>query len=432
MKQAPIERAIHLHQAGKTDKARSIYLKLLKKNPNDVDALHFYGILNFQQGKPDRAIELIKRSIENKPDYPDAHNNLGNIYLKLERLDDAQPCFEKTLQLAPERIETHNNLGVLLQYLEDYPGSIQHLLKALEIKPDWADAHYNLANTYALSGNDKEAMRHYRAAIEYDPKFSLALKRLGMILYSQGKTDEAIELYKDWQELEPDNPVVKHMLAACSGEKTPDRASNEYLVETFDNFATSFDNKLENLEYRAPQLITDAVKSKLTESKRALNVLDAGCGTGLCGPLLKPLARKLSGVDLSPNMLKLAKERKCYDGLVCEDLVSYIKKFTDKYDVIVSADTLVYFGDLKEALDSVSNALKPGGLFAFSVEDLGDETFAHGYKLQSHGRYAHNLSYIERTAKEVGLVLSSMKEETLRLELKQPVEGLIVTLTKPA
>ena len=429
MKQAPIERAIRLHQAGKSDKARNIYLKLLKKNPNDVDALHFYGILNFQQGRPERAIELIKRSIENKPDYPDAHSNLGNIYLKLEQLDHAQQCFEKTLQLAPDRIETFNNLGLLLQHLEDYSGSTQHLLKALEIKPDWADAHYNLANTYTLSGNDKAAMQHYRAAIEYDPKFTAALKRLGMILYSQGKTNEAIKLYQEWQQLDPDNPIVKHMLAACSGEKTPDRASNEYLVETFDTFAASFDNKLENLEYKAPQLITDAVKSQISESKRSLTILDAGCGTGLCAPLLKPLAKKLSGVDLSPNMLKLAKERKCYDEIVCDELVAYINKFTNTYDVIVSADTLVYFGELKQVFDSVTKALKPGGLFAFSVEKLDDDTLDKDYKLQSHGRYVHKRSYIERAAKEAGLIVIAINEEILRTELKKAVDGLIVTVS---
>ena len=35
-----------------------------------------------------------------------------------------------------------------------------------------------------------------------------------------------------------------------------------------------------------------------------LDVLDLGCGTGLCGPLLRPYARALAGVDLSPQMLE--------------------------------------------------------------------------------------------------------------------------------
>jgi len=432
MTQTPIEKAIRLHQAGKTDKARSIYQRLLKKNPRNVDALHFYGVLNFQQGKAEKAIELIKRAIENKPDYPDAYNNLGNIYLELEQLDEARRCFEKTIELAPGRIEAHNNLGILLKHLEDYPASERHLLKAIELKPDWADAHYNLANTYALSGYNAQAISHYRAAIDLDPKFSLALKHLGAILYSVGNIDEAVKLYRDWLELDPDNPVVKHLLAACSGENTPERASSEYLEKTFDDFANSFDRKLEILGYRAPQLVSDAAKSQFESDEGTLNILDAGCGTGLCGPLLRPLAQKLTGVDLSQNMLNLANDRKCYDDLAHDDLVTYIDQFNSEYDVIVSADTLVYFGDLSGVFETSARALKPGGLFALSVEKMAEDDSKQGYSLQTHGRYTHDRAYIEKTAKAAGLEVVSIHEGVLRTELKKPVDGLIVTLKKLA
>lgn len=431
MKQNTIARAIHFHQAGKTDKARSLYRKILKKDPDNVDALHFYGVLNFQEGRTRKAIEMIERAIEVNPSYPDAHNNLGNIYLKLDRLDEARQCYEKTLQLAPDRVETHNNLGVLLRHLGENQSSMDHLERALALKPDWADAHYNLANTFAICGNEKEAMNHYRRAIELDRKFSMALQRLGTYLYSLGRIEDAIKLYKDWLELDPDNPIVKHMLAACSGENTPQRASADYVKETFDRFANSFDSKLERLDYKAPQLVAELVTSELTDNSPDLDILDAGCGTGLCAPLLRPLARQLSGVDLSQNMLNLAEERQCYDALVCEDLVVYVNGFNDTYDIVVSADTLVYFGDLNEVFNAVNKALKPGGLFAFSVEALDDGISSDGYRLQSHGRYAHERSYVERTANKAGLIPASIHEGVLRKELKEPVHGLIVLLKKP-
>ncbi|MEP7706715.1 tetratricopeptide repeat protein [Paraglaciecola sp. 25GB23A] len=432
MKQEPIERALALHQAGKTLKARAAYQKVLKKNPNDVDGLHFFGILNFQQGNTDRAIELIKRSLSVKPDYPDAQNNLGNIYLKLGRLDEAQRCYQETLRLAPNRIETNNNLGVLLRHIKDYPASIIHLKKAIELKSDWADAHYNLANTFAASGTADDAMRHYRAAIKLEPRYSMALKGLGTMLYHLGRIDEAIIFYQDWLELEPDNLIVKHMLAACSGKDIPHRASSGYIKETFDNFASSFDSKLEHLEYKAPQLITEAIDSHITEVNGTLNILDAGCGTGLCGPLLKPLARTLYGVDLSPKMLNLAKERRCYDDLVCEDLVTYINRHTDKFDIIVSADTLIYFGELKDVLNAVARALKPDGLFVFSLEKLTDELTPLEYKLEVHGRYTHTQSYIEKNIKEANLILVSLEQAVLRKELEKQVNGWIVTAKKHA
>ena len=246
-----------------------------------------------------------------------------------------------------------------------------------------------------------------------------------------GKIDEVIKLYEEWQKLEPDNPIVEHMLAACSGENIPERASNDYVKETFDRFASSFDIKLAHLEYKAPQLIIEAIKSHIDDAKGTLNILDAGCGTGLCGPLLKPLAKNLSGVDLSQNMLNIAKQRKCYNDLVCDDLVKYLSKYTNKYDIIVSADTLIYFGDLNEALKAAVVATKPGALFVFSLEKLVDDKVDAEYKLEAHGRYTHNKQYIETTINDAGLELVSLDEEMIRKELGKPVDGWIVTAKKP-
>jgi predicted TPR repeat methyltransferase len=175
----------------------------------------------------------------------------------------------------------------------------------------------------------------------------------------------------------------------------------------------------------------DAIKAKvIVEVDNALSILDAGCGTGLCGPLLKPLAKTLCGVDLSFNMLKLAKERNAYDDLVCMDLVTYINKYDNKFDIIVSADTLIYFGELKEVLSAVVIALKPDGFFMFSLEKLIDEFTPLGYKLEVHGRYTHNQSYIETKIKEAGLELVSLTQAVLRKELTRQIDGWIVTVKK--
>ena len=44
------------------------------------------------------------------------------------------------------------------------------------------------------------------------------------------------------------------------------------------------------------------------ERAKQLDVLDAGCGTGLCGPLLAPYARRLVGVD-SPEACSRGRKR---------------------------------------------------------------------------------------------------------------------------
>ena len=62
------------------------------------------------------------------------------------------------------------------------------------------------------------------------------------------------------------------------------RASDAYIQKVFDSFATSFEAKLAMLHYQAPMLIAAALAdSGVVKAK--VEILDAGCGTGLCGPL---------------------------------------------------------------------------------------------------------------------------------------------------
>jgi predicted TPR repeat methyltransferase len=105
------------------------------------------------------------------------------------------------------------------------------------------------------------------------------------------------------------------MLAACTSRDVPARASNGFVAETFDSFAANFETKLAKLSYRAPALVAAMLEDSGRGPAKSLDVLDVGCGTGLCGPLVVPYARRLTGVDLSAGMLAQAKEKNVYDLL---------------------------------------------------------------------------------------------------------------------
>ena len=87
----------------------------------------------------------------------------------------------------------------------------------------------------------------------------------------------------------------------------------------------SFDSKLAKLSYRAPALVAAMLEDSGVEASKSLDVLDAGCGTGLCGPLMAPYARRLVGVDLSAGMLAQAKEKNVYDELFKVELTAYLR-----------------------------------------------------------------------------------------------------------
>jgi predicted TPR repeat methyltransferase len=158
---------------------------------------------------------------------------------------------------------------------------------------------------------------------------------------------------------------------------------------------------------------------------KSLDALDAGCGTGLCGPLLAPHARRLVGVDLSGGMLAQARDRNVYDELEKAELTAYLAGCGESFDVVVSADTLVYFGPLEAVVAAAQRALRPGGRLVFTVEELAGE----GYSLAPSGRYRHAHDYVRGVLTDAGLRPEIASAE-LRLEAGEPVAGLVVLGTK--
>ena len=60
---------------------------------------------------------------------------------------------------------------------------------------------------------------------------------LGMAYSVIGKMDEAAQVYRDWLVETPNDPIARHLYAACTGEGVPERATDEYIQTTFNSFA---------------------------------------------------------------------------------------------------------------------------------------------------------------------------------------------------
>jgi predicted TPR repeat methyltransferase len=219
------------------------------------------------------------------------------------------------------------------------------------------------------------------------------------------------------------------MIASFGGTETPDRASDQFVTATFDTFAVSFDASLARLKYKAPQLVGDELK-RLTSSDRKIDILDIGCGTGLCGPIVKPLASLLVGVDLSPGMLQKARQRDTYDSLHEAELTEFMLKSDVSYDAIICVDTFVYFGKLDEALAAAESILNAGGHLIFTVERHTRDECADDFRLQDHGRYSHIDEYLERALAATGLVVQSLTPVIPRMEVGEPVSGSLVVARK--
>lgn len=416
--------ATRLHRIGEIDAAETIYGRVLDAVPEHPDALNFLAIARHQRGRSAEAVELMKRCIAQRPEAAGLWNNLGNILVDIGRFDDGGECYEHCITLAPADPTLHNNLGVLRKAQGRFDEAEAAYRRVLELDPKHIDAHNNLGNLLADLGRIEEAVEHYCLSVTLMPNNPAARKMLGYAYYMLGRYEEAADFYRRWLELEPDNPNARHYLAACTGENVPERAADTYVEQVFDAFADSFDAKLAKLTYRAPELVAAAVATHCAAADGSLDILDAGCGTGLCGPLLAPYARKLTGIDLSQAMLAKAGERMVYDQLIKTELTAYLQAApAGSYDLVVSADTLCYFGALDTVFDAARHALREDGALVFTVERSDD---GPDYRLAPHGRYTHRPQYLIDALGKAGFAIVDRQEVVLRTEGGRPVHGLLV------
>jgi len=425
-----IATAMQLHKQGELLEARTLYNDILRAVPEHPDALHYLGVVMHQLGDSEEGIEQIRRSLESAPDHPDALNNLGNIYREIGRFEDSESSYKRVLEIAPKHTDTLVNLGIILRGLKRPEEAMVMIEQALDIDPEHARAHHNLGNVYRDLERFDEALTAYGRAEKLNPVNSSSARSIAKILYSQGRHDDAIEVLQALIESKPDDAMSQHQLAAYTGQGVPKRASDQYVSQMFDHFAPSFDESLARLNYKAPRLIGASVIERLGGSGQAFRVLDVGCGTGLCGPLVKPIAKSLVGVDLSANMLKRAEKRGVYDQLEEAELSAYMSEKKAAFDVVICVDTLIYFGDLGGALRAASHTLRSGGWLFFTVEQHKPEEHENNYWLQLHGRYSHSKNYVKHAVEDAGFGVADLGDIMLRMEGGKPVDGILTIAQK--
>ena len=308
----------------------------------------------------------------------------------------------------------------------------------LAAAPDTAPALVNLAAILAASGRLEEASLLEARAYVQPPCDGKPHKILATCHYRLGQFEQAAECYRAWLAEEPDNEIARHHLAACSGQGVPDRAPDRYVATLFDGMAEQFDHRLVSvLGYDGPGVMRSLLEGDIP-TDRSRDILDAGCGTGLCGPVLAPMARRLTGVDLSQAMLEKARARGIYDRLIHAELTAFLRNRPaggdpTGFDLIVMADALIYFGDLGDLFDAVAGSLRPGGRFAFTLELLPqDDGTTPDFALLPSGRYAHSARHWRQRLVERGFRIRRNEAIVIRQEFCQPIHGAAVLAEIPA
>ena len=422
-----LRHAIARHRQGDLDVAERIYAELLRREPRRADALNFMGMLQYQRGEHERALELLKRASQVAPRQATVWNNLGNVLTGLNRPAEAEKAFRRSLALV-ESPEALTNIARLQRRRQEWARSEQSCRRAIALSAECGEAWHYLSLALLGQGRAEEA---FAAAVRAElllPPQSRRRETYGRALSAAGEKERAVAFYRDWLAKEPDNPYVRHHLAASLGE-LPERASDAYVEQVFDQFAANFDTQLATLKYCAPELVAEALRVALPAAAGRFDIADLGCGTGLCGPLLRPWARTLVGCDLSAAMLERAAPRRAYDQLLKAELVQFLLERPGAFDLLVSADTLIYFGELAPVFAAARAALRAGGTLVFTLEALADDD-THAYRLTESGRYAHTRAGVATRLVAAGFAEPVIAPVTPRVEGGKAVQGWLLTVRR--
>lgn len=406
--------------------AEIVYRRLAVLSPDLAEPYGEWGVSRAAQGQMEMAARLLERAVAVRPDWGWAWNHLGVAQRWLGRWEAAALSFARAIDLDDASAQAHANLAGVLRRLKRTVESVALARRAVTLEPADASHWLELGQAERDAGNLGGAVEAFGEASRQDAGSVEAIWLEGECLAALGCGDAALAAYRRVLTLDPaDRFGAALALAQLGATPPPGEAPAAFVRTLFDQYADGFERDLvEALNYRGPEILANAIGRTLGQGP--FDTFDAGCGTGLLGVVLRPLAARLEGADLSPRMVEKAHARGIYDTLCAGDLVTVLTARPAAYDLVAAADVLIYLGDLRPVFEAAAKSLRPGGGFAFTVEAHAGE----GYVLQESRRFAHGLTYLRQRAAEVGFVPLLEEETSIRYDRGRPVPGFVVVLCK--
>jgi predicted TPR repeat methyltransferase len=385
---------------------------------NNACVLHEQGDLN-------EAIEAYKYLLTLGPDSPVLHFNCGLAYFDSQQFATAEKHYRRASEINPDDPDIHFNQGLNFRRLGKVKEAAESFTQALKLGDSSIDTLYNLALCHQDLNETGEATRLYSRILARAPEHQPTLNNYAYLCHKSGDSEKAGTLYRRLLEHNPDHQAARHMLNALAGEK-PDTAPLEYVEGVFDNYAKDFEHSLvQQLHYKTPQILWDRYRRLFGETPRE-NCLDLGCGTGLAGVQFAPCCANMVGVDISEEMLCIAKEKNLYNELIKDNIVHFLDTTPHCYDLIVAADVFTYIGNLSEIFTACFKKTAEEGIFLFSVE----ESAGNQFELKETGRFGHAVHYIQNVCQSAGWSILDNHLSKLRLDKGQWIKGSLFILQK--
>jgi len=459
---------IALQELGRLEEAESAYREALRIDPADAASYLNLGELLHARGHYPQAQQCFVSALRIRPTLNQARLRLADTLVELEHLEAAASCYRDIIATSPAPGAIYMQLGRVLWKLGDSSGALDAFERLAIANPLSAAAHYNLGSAQLELERFDAAVLSAQQALRLRPGFAPAATLYAAGLAATGELDAGLEVLRQSEpeqtaarrsldlairllssrlfdparrclervlREQPGEAMASHLLAALSGAN-PAHPIEGYVRQLFDASAATFDQELvAKLGYGIPREMVEALRALECAPPGPWDALDLGCGTGLVGMEIAACSRCLTGIDLAPNMIERARDRKLYTQLHCEDLLAALVREEERqhqYDVVTAADVFIYVGKLDPVIAAIRRVLRPGGLLAFSAEaleaaDAVESTSVagggEGYRLGMMGRYAHSADYIRSLAAQNGFEVHLLRPTRIRFEHRRPVKG---------
>jgi Flp pilus assembly protein TadD len=210
-------------EAGQTDEAIGIYLKLLKGAPRDIETLLNLGIICESVAQPAEAESFYQRALEIEPWNQAVRQRCSELRT---RLAEPAPSEDDQELSAEEQYETAQ------AFVEqgDWEAASRELEGILKFAPDFPLAHNDLAVIYYQNGAKDEALFHYERAAALVPKNRTFQKNLADFYFVEGRNiDGAIAIYLELLQKDPKNiETLMNLGKICTMLERPEEAKSFY------------------------------------------------------------------------------------------------------------------------------------------------------------------------------------------------------------
>ncbi len=316
---------------------------------------------------------------------------------------------------APQKPPQSKGLIIFLRELRGMFGGVFEWVEDLQRKfENLTETSFQLACKMAGEGRINDAQLRLRVALWLTPDHVPSLYNLGCIYHHKKLDDLAMQCFTKVLRKVPNHENALFMVCGMNPTLLKEQARPKTMpyamaVEYFEGVARGYEYDQQLKGYQLPVMTHQLLNPLIEESGLVRrDLLDLGCATGLATISFQEQFANVVGVDFSEGMLDQAYRKmdrrgvKLFNRLINQDMRVMLQEAKDaSFDVALCLQAFKYVGDAELVFTELARVLRPGGLFACSVDPYVQP---QGFGLMAKsGYFGHSVNYVLALAEQAGL-----------------------------